>query len=75
MPSILVKDLSNSLHKKLKQMALSHHRSMNKQVLMILEEKLSETSEPVAASLPKPLKLSFKLTHQWINKAKKTGRL
>ena len=56
MPSLLIKDLPPELHRKLKEEAARHHRSMTRQALALLEEALSGPVRNAADLLPKPLK-------------------
>lgn len=42
MPSLLIKDFPPELHRKLKDEAARHHRSMTRQALALLEQALSE---------------------------------
>lgn len=46
MPAMLLKGLPQELHKALKQSAEIHHRSMNQEVIYILEKALSPYSLP-----------------------------
>lgn len=55
MPALLIKDLPEELHRKLKEEAARHHRSMTREALMLLERALT----PYALStmiLPAPVK-------------------
>ena len=55
MPALLIKDLPEALHRKLKEEAARHHRSMTREALMLLERALT----PHALStmiLPAPVK-------------------
>ena len=42
MPGLVIKDLPAKLHRKLKERAARHRRSMTKEVLVVLERALSE---------------------------------
>jgi plasmid stability protein len=53
MPAVVVRDMSVEMHRRLKSAALQHHRSMNREVLMILEQTLEP---PRVAELAPPLK-------------------
>ena len=53
MPSVIVRDMPVEVHRRLKSAAMQHHRSMNREVLMILEQTLGADD---AAELPLPLK-------------------
>lgn len=72
MASLLIKNISEDLRKKLKEQAELNHRSINKQVISILEQALTR---PGIGKLPPPVKLKFRLTNAWLNKAKRLGRL
>jgi hypothetical protein len=53
MTSLLIKDLPPVLHERLRQAATRRHRSMNREVIAILEKELTATM-PMA--LPPPVK-------------------
>ena len=72
MPDLLVKGISPQLHRRLKQAALNHHRSMNKETISILEENLN-ASHPVIPDI-KPFRGPFQVTDKWLEKAIKSGR-
>lgn len=46
MADILIKNVPANIHKKLKEMALYHHRSMTKEALAMLEEAAASYSVP-----------------------------
>jgi plasmid stability protein len=74
MPGLLIRDLPDDLHQKLKERAASNRRSLAKETLVILETALRgadvvETLEP-----PIPHKGRFQLTDEWIDQAKREGR-
>ncbi len=56
MPGFLIKDFPPELHRRLKQEAARHHRSMTWQVLMLLEQALAVPASDSADLLPDPLK-------------------
>jgi plasmid stability protein len=56
MSGLLIKDFPPELHRKLKEEAARHHRSMTRQALALLEQALSSQSRNAAELLPKPLK-------------------
>ncbi|MFM9887146.1 MAG: FitA-like ribbon-helix-helix domain-containing protein [Burkholderiales bacterium] len=56
MPGLLIKDFPPELHRKLKDEAARHHRSMTRQALALLEQGLSSERRNAAELLPKPLK-------------------
>ena len=71
MPGLLIKDLPPHLHQKLKEQARSHHRSMTREALAILETALISESPP---PLPAPVKGRFPLTQEWLDKAIRESR-
>jgi len=56
MSGLLIKDFPPELHRKLKEEAARHHRSMTRQALALLEQALSAPAKNAAELLPKPLK-------------------
>jgi plasmid stability protein len=56
MATIVVKNLPDSLHEKLRQQASCHHRSVTKEVINLIEAGVSAPSRP-PFELPPPLKL------------------
>ena len=56
MSALLIKDFPPELHRKLKEEAARHHRSMTRQALALLEQALSSETRNAAELLPKPLK-------------------
>lgn len=72
MPDILIKDVPSPLHRKLKEVAARHRRSMTRQALVLLEESLHEAAEPVR--LPRPFKGRFPLTQKLIDEGRRVGR-
>jgi len=72
MASLLIKNMPEDLRKKLKEQAVLNHRSMNKQAVSILEQALERRG---VGQLPPPVKLKFRVTNEWFNKAKRWGRL
>ena len=71
MSSLLIKNIPENIRKKLKEQAEINHRSMNKQVVSILELALAK---PGIAQFPPPVKLKFRPTNEWLEKAKSWGR-
>jgi len=72
MPGLLIKDVPAPLHRRLKEVASRHRRSMTREALVILEEALGRGAAP--GSLPAPYQGSIPLTKRLIDKAKRTGR-
>ena len=72
MPGLVIKDLPAKLHRKLKEQAIRHHRSMTKEVLAVLERALSEADR--SQEIPPPFKGRFALTDEFIDQARRAGR-
>ena len=56
MPGLLIKDFPPELHRRLKQEAARHHRSMTRHALALLEQALAAPARNAADLLPDPLK-------------------
>lgn len=71
MASLVIKNLPNDLHVKLKKEAERHRRSMTQQAVVILQNAL----RPLPPLAPiKPIKPTRPFSHQWLLKAMKSGR-
>ena len=71
MPALVIKDLPVEIHRRLKEEATRHHRSMTQQAIVILEQGLHR-ERPVPVF--KAYKGRFPLTNEFINAAKGEGR-
>jgi len=71
MPALVIKQLPEDLHRRLKNDAARHHRSMTQQAIVILESALG-TVPPIPSV--RPVKLGVPLTNAFINRAKREGR-
>lgn len=71
MPDILIKSLSEGLHRKLKDEAARHHRSMARHALALIEEGLGRSTE---LNFPEPVKTARPLTQGIISKGIREGR-
>ena len=71
MPSLVIKDLPAEIHRRLKDDAAHHHRSMTQQAIVILEQGLHRV-RPIPAF--KAYMGTFPLTNEFINAAKREGR-
>ena len=72
MPGLLIKDLPPHLHRKLKEQAARHHRSMTGEVLAVLERALDEGVS--RERLPPPFKGRLPMTDQFIARGRDRGR-
>ncbi len=55
MPALLIKNIPPNLHERLRQRAAAHHRSMNREIISILEREL-ELDLTATTELPPPIK-------------------
>jgi plasmid stability protein len=56
MAGLLIKDFPPELHRRLREEAARHHRSMTRQALALLEQALTAPARDAADLLPDPLK-------------------
>jgi len=68
----LIKNVPAPLHRRLKEVASRHRRSMTGEALVILEEALSQAA--TGEDWPAPYRGPFPLTKRVIDKGKRTGR-
>ena len=71
MPDILIKKVPDALHRRLKEEASKHHRSMARHALALLETSLEE---PAQLQFPPPVKTAKPLTQKIVSKGIKEGR-
>lgn len=76
MPGLLIKNLPDELHRRLKARATAHRRSLQKEALVVLEEALHDSAGP--ASLAEIDRLRAQparpLSQELIDRARATGR-
>ena len=72
MPALLIKDIPREVHEWLKREAEDNRRSMTQQAILILEERMRRF-HPV--KFPPPVQTRTVLTAQFIDRAKREGRL
>ncbi len=79
MPSITVKNIPESAYETLKQIAAAHHRSINSEIVNLIEK--STTCKPLNSRQHIAFVRQFRektkkvlLTEEMINQAKKEGR-
>lgn len=70
MAALLIKQLPDALHRRLKAEAVRHRRSMAKEVLVLLERGLAGAIPPP----PPPFKGRFPITGAWLSRAIRQGR-
>ena len=71
MASVLIKNLPDELHQQLKLRAQRHHRSLNKELIALIEGALESRS---VEALPEPVKLRTPLTQDMLDQARQEGR-
>jgi len=71
MPALVIKALPAEIHRRLKEAADQHHRSMTQEAIAILERGLHRV-RPIPDF--RPYRGSFPLTNAFINRAKREGR-
>ena len=71
MPSLLIKNIPEELRGQLRDRAARHHRSMNKEVIVLLERALGGTRTNV---LPEPIALKRPLDTRTLLRARKARR-
>jgi len=71
MSAVVVRDLPTALHQRLKVEAARHHRSMNREIIAILER---EMGGPVPVELPTPVKPLVPVDGRWIAESIRKAR-
>lgn len=76
MPGLLIKDLSDGTHRRLKARAAKHRRSMTREALVMLEEALSDRAGPPTLQAIDTLRVSGRrpLTRSLVQRALTEGR-
>jgi hypothetical protein len=73
MTSLLIRDLPEQVHRKLRARAKQNRRSLAKEALILLETVLASEEEK-KIELPQPFEGQFLLTEEWLDQAKREGR-
>jgi len=71
MPSLLLKDLPEEVHRWLKMEAGRNRRSMNQQAIVLFEERM-RSFRPVR--FPPPMRTRLPLTADFVHRARREGR-
>jgi plasmid stability protein len=66
MAGLLLRDLPDILHRKLKARAIQNRRSMAKEVIIILEHALTDDEEEDTQMLPTPFTGAFAINDDWL---------
>ncbi len=72
MPALVIKNVPADLHRKLKEQALRHHRSMTREAVALLEAALAHGD--AVRETPAPYRGAFRLTDDFVDAAKREGR-
>ena len=72
MPALLIKDIPREVHEWLKREAVRNRRSMTQQAIVVLEERMRHF-RPMR--FPPPVQTRTVLTAEFIDRAKREGRL
>ena len=72
MPALLIKDIPREVHEWLKREAERNRRSMTQQAIVVFEERMRRF-RPVR--FPPPVRTRTVLTAEFIDQAKREGRL
>ena len=78
MATITLKNIPEQLHKKIKQRAMQHHRSLNSEIIFCLERVLGSSPVDTEALITRARdlrsKLSVRLTNKDLTVLKNQGR-
>jgi plasmid stability protein len=72
--TLIVRNLPDELHEMLRRRARSHHRSVNKETVAVLEEALRLESRPAKLSPPLKLRSGYRPSIEDIEAAIAEGR-
>ena len=71
MPAIVIKDVPEQLHRRLREQAERNRRSMSQELLTIMEQALQPV--PPLGRI-KPIRTKRPFSHAWLLKAMREGR-
>lgn len=71
MAALVLRNIPPALHQRLKDEAQRHHRSMNREILAILE---NEVGAPAPRTLPPPVRGRRPADPQWVVRAIREAR-
>jgi plasmid stability protein len=71
MATVLIKHLPDELHRQLELRAQRHRRSLNKELITLIEDALADRT---VEALPEPVKLRKPLTQEMLDRAREEGR-
>lgn len=70
MPTLVIRDVSEEVHRLLKERAAQHRRSLNREVVDILEDSVVSRDQ----TLPPLVTGAFPVTREWLADARGAGR-
>ena len=73
MATIMVKKCPEELHKQIKTRAMENHRSMNKEIIWILQREVMGNKPVKSWRDIQPLKARVPLTDEWLKNHKREG--
>ena len=71
MPDILIKKVADDVHRRLREEAARHHRSMARHALALIEEGLGRSEE---LRFPPPARTAKPLTQEIVSRGIESGR-
>jgi hypothetical protein len=79
MPTLVVKNLPGTMHERLKEQTLRHHRSVTKEAISLIEQGLLAPLDSITRDAVRPLPPLIRLstgpvTTEWIEAAIAEGR-
>lgn len=75
MSTLVVKNVPDELHERLRERAQRNHRSVTKEAIVLLEQGMLAATERRPVKLPPPIKLKGgPVTTEWIEAAIAEGR-
>ena len=73
MTDLLIRQMPDELHARLKRSARTNRRSMNQEIIVLLEQSLAEEAlQPT--QLPPPLRGAFPIDDEWLQQTRDEGR-
>lgn len=73
MTDLLIRQVPDDLHAKLKRRARANRRSMNQEIIILLEQSTAEEI-PAVPLIPRPLRGAFPIDDEWLERAREGGR-
>ena len=74
MTDLLIRQVPDDLHTKLKKRARDNRRSMSQEILFLLEQSMTE-ERPAVPVLPRPLRGAFPIDDDWLWRAREEGQV